>query len=750
MRQAILSSVILFFALSKINAQNFSWAVSMGGTQLDRMNHVNANSIGEIYSTGQFEGVVDFDPGPAVFNLTSAPGLNDCFIQKLDNAGNFLWAKKLDGDSLSGGLGTAIDGASNIYITGAFRGTKDFDPGTGTFNLTSTGLNDVFVLKLDANGNFIWAVKLGGISSDIGYHVTLDNAGNVLLAGLFRQTADFDPGPGVATLISGAGDNPNIFIVKLNTSGNFVWAKSLTSTIGQFIPGSISVDVSGNFYMSGSFVGTMDMDPGPSVFNLTTIGNNDLYVLKFDINGNFSWAKQVGVSNFGGAGGVVIVDGSNNLFISGSFGGGSAAGTADFDPGPGVFPLTAAFPGVDGFLLKLNSNGDFIWVKQMTAPGGWYTPLSTNLDQAGNVYATGYMQSTVDFDPGPSAYLLTSTGGRDVFVSKYDPAGNFGWALVFGGASDDMGKTLKVQNDNVITGGQFQETVDFNPGPGNYLLSSNGSEDMFISKFSQSTCFPPSQPGSINGNATVCAGTNQSYSISAVAGATSYEWTLPTGWTGTSTTTSITTTVGQNSGSISVKAANNCGYSLVRTFPVVVNTIPAQPSSISGSGNTIIGQTITYSISSIANATGYNWSISGGGIINSGQNTNTVSITWQIMGNYTLTVNASNSCGVGLSQQLNITVSTATGVSTINNPFEIKIGPNPTDGNCYLTAKAVQNKMIRIEIVNGVGVSIYSSEIRSFNNEYSQLLNLKNMAAGVYYVKIWIEGKLFLKKLVRS
>jgi hypothetical protein len=254
----------------------------------------------------------------------------------------------------------------------------------------------------------------------------------------------------------------------------------------------------------------------------------------------------------------------------------------------------------------------------------------------------------------------------------------------------------------------------------------------------------PAQPGSISGSSPVCKGSSQTYSINAVNGATSYAWMLPTGWTGTSTTNSITATAGANGGNISVIAINSCdANSPAQTLAVMVNSTPAQPGSITGNTVLNIGQTFNFSISPVSNVTGYNWSLSGGGNIISGQNTTSISASWLMSGYYTLSVNANNSCGASSNQTLNVLVIDS------NNPFQIKVTPNPSPGNFYLTAKGVIDKEMHIEIFNLLGQKIYSDQQRAGTNNYSRLLNLEKVASGVYVVKIIIDNKTYVKTIVK-
>jgi hypothetical protein len=221
--------------VSKLDsAGNFVWARRMGGTDWiwdwARGRGVAVDGGGNVYTTGEFRGTVDFDPGAGVFNLTSTGGQNfdadpDIFVSKLDSAGNFVWARRMGAGGRDVGRSVAVDGSGNVYTTGVFRGTVDFDPGAGVFNLPD--ISGGFVSKLDTAGNFVWARQLGGVVEG----VAVDGSGNVYTAGFFRGTVDFDPGAGVFNLTS-ANLHGEIFVSKLDSAGNFVWAGQMGGRAG--------------------------------------------------------------------------------------------------------------------------------------------------------------------------------------------------------------------------------------------------------------------------------------------------------------------------------------------------------------------------------------------------------------------------------------------------------------------------------------------------------------------------------------
>jgi len=559
----LLLTVIAFIQVAHAQNVNLEWAKQVGGTNVDIGYSMTIDASGNSYTTGYFSGTVDFDPGSGIFNITSSPGIS-IYILKLDVSGNFVWAK-----TVYGGEGKSItaDASGNVYISGYFGTSTDFDPGAGVYNLTSVGGVNIFILKLDASGNFIWAKNIGG-SGYGGYSIAVDGTGNVYTAGEFQGTGDFDPGAATFNLVS-AGDY-DIFISKLDASGNFVWAKKMGGA-GTDKAYSLAVDGSGNVFSTGYFSGIADFDPGAGTFNLNSSGVEDIFISKLDASGNFLWANQIGGTAYD-AGNGLSLDALGDVYTTGQF-----SGVADFNPGTGTFNLSS-LGSYDIFVSKLDASGNFVWAKQMGGTGyDWGQALT--LDSFGNIYTTGGFNSTADFDPGSGAANLVPFA-IDVFVSKLDPSGNFVWAQQFGGinSGSEYTRAIKVDaSENVYTAGYFSGSgADFDPGAGTLNFIQAGGNDVFVHKMSQ--CYAPSAAGTISGSTTVCEGQNSvTYTVPAIANATSYVWTLPSGATGTSGTNSITVNYGTAavSGNITVKGNNSCGDGAISTLAVIVNSLPA-------------------------------------------------------------------------------------------------------------------------------------------------------------------------------
>ncbi len=462
---------LLFLLFSCISSQllcaqmiNFKWAKQLGGTSNETGNGIITDASGNVYTVGNFAGTVDFDPGPMVFNLTAAT--EDAFLTKFDLNGNFIWAKQFAGTQYISGLSIALDIHSNIYITGNFTGQVDFDPGLASYSLSAIGVKDIFITKLDQNGNLLWVKQMGeALSISGGTSITVDVSGNIFVTGVIS--------------------NIYIFILKTDSDGNTIWEKRIGHTSSLCHGTSVSTDISGNVYTAGNFSTSsemlpVDFDPGPGTYNLAPRGNADAFVCKLNEDGDFVWARQLGGVNLEEANAITL-DAAGNAFITGYFN-----GNCDFDPGPAVFNLSA-YGDEDIFLVKLDISGNLIWARQI---GGPLSEFGNSLmtDASGNIYLTGYFYGTVDFDPGPAVYNINTQGLSDIFITKLDGDGNLRWATSIGGPLVDLSHSLYLDGSgNIYTTGYFHNTVDFDMGPGVYSLTVVGERDIFVHKMGYCT-----------------------------------------------------------------------------------------------------------------------------------------------------------------------------------------------------------------------------------------------------------------------
>lgn len=402
----------------------------------------------------------------------------------------FEWAKQMGGASQDLGYSITVDGTGNVYTTGSFVGTVDFDPGVGVYNLTSLSSKSVFVSKLDGAGNFIWAKKMGSISASSGgafaEAITLDISGNVFIAGIFWATVDFDPGSGTNNLTSCSFPSTSFadgFILKLDASGNFILARQLKAYYSEIRIHSIAIDNFGDVYTTGSIKDSVDFDPGIGSYVLEA--GFGIFVLKLNNLGNFLWAKKMGgnIPTHTDSGQSLALDAANNVYVAGYFG-----DIEDFDPGTGTFYLASTYR--NGFISKLDPLGNLLWAKKIGNDTGDVFALSIAIDNSDNIYTTGYFSGPQDFDPGIGVYSMSDYGNYDIFIEKLDPAGNFVWAKGVGSSGQDYSASIAVDIiGDIYTTGFFQDTADFDPSAGVYNLISTTSSSGYLYKLNASGDF---------------------------------------------------------------------------------------------------------------------------------------------------------------------------------------------------------------------------------------------------------------------
>jgi hypothetical protein len=427
------------------------WARTWGGVDDDWGMSVAVDSLGNTYVTGNFCGTVDFDPGAGVDNHISN-GDPDIFLSKFDSSGIFQWARTWGGSSQDRGNGVAADGSGNVYVTGSFGDTVDFDPAAaGVDNHTSNGGSDIYLSKFDPSGNLIWARTWGGTNaSESGNSVAVDVSGNAHVTGNFTGTTDFDPGSGIDNHTSDGFDD--IFLTVLNSAGDFLWARTWGGTTWEYGYG-VAVDGSLNSYVTGKFYDIVDFDPG-SGEDIHAAILDDMFLSKFDSSGNYQWARTWGGPYYDKCYGVVA-DESGNAYVSGNF-----SGLVDFDPGSGVDNHYLDSSGV--FLSKFDPSGDFNWVRIWEGTDG----NGVAIDGAGNIYLTGEFWFT-----------------HDVILSKVDSSGDLQWASTWGGSHYDAGLGVAADSSgNAYVTGYFAGNADFNPGTGSDEHISYEDDDVFLSK----------------------------------------------------------------------------------------------------------------------------------------------------------------------------------------------------------------------------------------------------------------------------
>jgi chitodextrinase len=366
--------------------------------------------------------------------------------------GDVVWGLGLGGTGGDLSVDTATDSNGNVIHVGRFTGTINF----GNSNVTSHGLEDIFVEKVSSNGAVLWSKRLGGSNSDIPQAVTVDFNGDVIVIGYFSGTTNL----GGANLTS-AGSN-DVFIVKLSGStGSHLWSKRFG---GSYVDAGygIAVDSADNVVVTGRFDGSVSF--GGTVLQST---QTDLFLAKYSPNGAHLWSKNF-PSLSGDEGRSVAVDGNDNIVLTGLM-----WGYLDF--GAGNLISAGA---QDVFVAKLTSNGSYIWAKRF-GDSSAETGLDVAVDSSGNVAVTGFFQSTINL----GGSTLTSVGTTDMFVAKYSSSsGSHLWSKRAGDWQGDSGEAVAFDaSGNVVVTGYFRGQASF----GGATLSAEGTQgDIFVAKYS--------------------------------------------------------------------------------------------------------------------------------------------------------------------------------------------------------------------------------------------------------------------------
>ncbi|MFH0896148.1 MAG: gliding motility-associated C-terminal domain-containing protein [Bacteroidota bacterium] len=637
-----------------------------------------------IYVIGSFFGTnVNFNPLGATKPLSSN-GNRDIFVAKYNSSGICQWAFNVGGAmDYDYGYSIAVD-AGSVYVTGGFRGTTvNFNPLGTTKNLSSSAFVDIFVAKYTSAGGVCqWAFNVRTtIDLNAGNSIAVDANSNVYVTGYFTTNAlvpaKFDPKSNAGNLYS-TPDKPNIFVAKYNSAGAYQWAFKVGGTSdGQGY--GIAVNNTG-VYVTGYFSGTADFDPSAATYSLTP-SNADAFVAKYTSAGTFRWAFKIGSSDLDESFSIAVD--ANYVYVTGDFVG-TTGSNPDFNPGTGeVFlPITN---GRDIFVAKYTLDGKygcaFSMVSTTTSPD-YGTSIAVNAE---NMYVTGYFSGTADFDPNANTTNLIPTVGAasnyDIYVAKYDngcsligctvPGVNAGKDLaICAGSSTIISVTTKGGNPPYTyqwspTAGLNNSTIS-NPVAAptttttyTVLVTDNarctGTDMVTITVNPQPTI-------TITGITTICNGS--STILTASSGAT-YLWATSGQTTASIRVNPTTTTTYTVTGTDANKCANT------NTVSVTVNSIPSNPGQITGPKLVCANSTHTYSINTVPYATSYKWIIPPGAIINSGQGTTTINITF---GNNSGTgdgfVIAENSCGSSDASKMQVTVKPLPSVN-ISSPKSI-------------------------------------------------------------------------------
>lgn len=416
------------------------WSRRLGDTADQFGRALAVNAAGEIAIGGSFAGAIDFGE----FFLSSPAG-QDGFIAKLDAAGHAIWSRQISGAGDEAASAIAVDDMGNVVAAGVFEGTID----VAGKALTAAGF-DSFVAKFGPQGDLLWATAVSGPQSENIASVAIDTQGNILLGGFFNGTAE------VGDYQLPSAGNLDSFVAKLDAAGSVLWAKAFGGPGEQRATG-VAFDAMGDALITGFFIGNINLGDGPSPF----ASSFNVFLAKLDPDGATAWARTfVGSANQKAT--ALSVDPAGTAVISGELSGTMDLGGAVLEAAPGA---------IDTFVASFDGAGLHSWSHRFNQ-----TQLrSLGRGAEGRTYLSGSFVDPIDFGAG----AMPSEGSSDIFLAMFDSGGvllsQYRWG------DPDTQESFAVcgtSSGKAILTGSFSGALDFGSG----LLTSAGGRDLFVAR----------------------------------------------------------------------------------------------------------------------------------------------------------------------------------------------------------------------------------------------------------------------------
>jgi len=470
------------------------------------------DSNGNVFTVGSFRDSIEVSTLTGMVKLVSK-GEENMFVARMNAGGGIEWIKQVGGKkSLGNSTGNSSDQfinhffsvvsdhSGNVYITGNFRDTVDFDPGAGTVKRYARSVisgssfpgtpppmlwyENGFILKLNSDGEFVWVRTLAGNPNSIA-DIAIDKDGRTIaVTGYFADTVDFNNSLGTDVFYSGRAGKRDVFVARYDTAGQFIWARQMgTNASGNPEGRGISINDQGYIFTTGIFYDSSDFDPGPTadILRSTAKPGTNVFVSKLDSNGNHVWARAMGSlspTGFGARAAAIVADHSGNVLTTGYF-----QTIGSFDP-LNIYQSTVAssIGGLSMFISKLDSAGHYVWAKALQRPAGAAgveQGLSVAVDDRDAVYIAGYFTGNLFLDPDPAHYPDRDTfnggGNSNPFLIKLDAGGNYEWGKSVSSVYSRGYQVVVSPEREVYLTGNFEGVTEFNPRGASHQLTSVNS-----------------------------------------------------------------------------------------------------------------------------------------------------------------------------------------------------------------------------------------------------------------------------------
>lgn len=681
-----------------------------------------------VVTTGSYQTVLHVE-----YYMTWAMGGNQ-FLVKMNGAGQRQWATYYGNDVYVIGTGLACDRKGNVYLAGGTMGDTVIAT-TGAHQAAFGGGtdHDAYLVKFDSTGQRLWGTYYGGSGSDIGFALACDTADNVYMVGRTRSNTNIASAGSHKTSLVGT---EVFFAAKFNSAGVRQWGtyygEHTTPQVGWMPYMSASVDEAGSLY----FAATVSVFPSTTTLpaDMTTTGSHqpehsglyDVLLVKLNKDGVRQWGTYYG----GTAEDLIVREGLTNdkwgnVYLFGRTHSASSIATAGshqpvYGGGtPGYGDM--GHVGGDGFLVKFNPAGQRQWATYYGGTGGdnEYGYAGITSDVAGNILIAGTTQSNTGIaTPGNyQSFILAESSG---YIAKFDTAGVRKWGTYFGNIAEGRIEGICTSNTgNIYITGTFNDY---------YNLSTTGAHQttptiMYIGKFNDCADMLAGAD-TITGAIALCKGATEQYSVTPVAGASSYTWLLPSGWTGNSTTTDIDVTAGSNNGRIGVVVNSACGKSDTTFLDITVNALPVPVIAVTGN------------VLSTGSFTAYQWQLNGIDIAGATGSSYTATAN----GNYTVVVTNDKGCkGTSAILSHNITAIADPALLSL-----IHIFPSPATSFLNISSPVP----IHVTVCSIEGKVLTTKRIAAGTHT----LDIKDLEPGIYLVRITDKNQQPLKteKLVKQ
>jgi hypothetical protein len=401
----------LFFA--KYNSLGvYRFAKAIGGRNMEIASAMEVDGAGNIYLAGTFMDAPDFDPGVEAQNLVSLGG-REIFFAKYSTTGTYIFANSIGGRADQNVTALKVDAAGNIFLTGNFSGSTDFNSGTDTTFIYGESQPACFIAKYNSSGGYVFAKCFRAGVRTI-KKVLQDAAGNLVLTGEFIGPASFETSSTALRETSPVFDdvNADIFIAKYNSSGNLNMAKAITGNSLKFVK-DMTLDMQGNILVTGFLTGTADFNPSERTQNLEAQGT-DIFFAKYSPSIEYLFARRIGNAGFDKAD-AIATDQASNIYIAGNF-----SGTVDFDPDVNTANITAA-GNSDGFIARYDASGNYIFSRNIGGAGDEIATL-LKVDSRRNIHMAGSFLGSTDLAPCAADFINATSAGSsisDAFFTKF-------------------------------------------------------------------------------------------------------------------------------------------------------------------------------------------------------------------------------------------------------------------------------------------------------------------------------------------